>query len=86
MDNESDTHEVILHVYDLTKGMARTLAPAFLGIELEGVWHSGVVIFGSECTSGPCRLLCTGSHYLSFLLLDGKKLWDCILCRLLWRG
>mmetsp|Transcript_114988 Transcript_114988/g.199404 ORF Transcript_114988/g.199404 Transcript_114988/m.199404 type:complete len:659 (+) Transcript_114988:93-2069(+) len=41
-------HEVILHMYDLTNGMAQTLAPWLLGMELQGVWHTGVVVYGRE--------------------------------------
>jgi hypothetical protein len=34
-------HKVQLAVYDLTQGMAKQLGPALLGIEIEGVWHTG---------------------------------------------
>ncbi|KAA6397196.1 MAG: hypothetical protein EZS28_007276 [Streblomastix strix] len=39
---------VILHVYDLSKGAARTMSKLFLGGKIEGIWHSGVVAFGYE--------------------------------------
>jgi hypothetical protein len=39
---------VSLHVYDLSHGMARQLSPALLGKTIDGVWHTGVVIFGKE--------------------------------------
>lgn len=44
--------DVKLYMYDLSKGMARALAPV-LGSwlsaeEFDGVWHSGVVVFGQE--------------------------------------
>lgn len=38
--------KVQLHVYDLTGGMAKGMSKQFLGIEIEGVWHTGVVVFG----------------------------------------
>lgn len=44
--------DVKLYMYDLSKGMAKTLAPV-LGSwlsskDFDGVWHSGVVVFGQE--------------------------------------
>ena len=38
--------KVQLHVYDLTGGMAKGMSKQFLGIEIEGVWHTGVVVYG----------------------------------------
>eukprot|EP01126_Amoeba_proteus_P032960 TRINITY_DN3219_c0_g1_i19.p1 TRINITY_DN3219_c0_g1~~TRINITY_DN3219_c0_g1_i19.p1 ORF type:complete len:301 (-),score=50.60 TRINITY_DN3219_c0_g1_i19:532-1434(-) len=34
-------------------GMARQLGQSFLGIPLEGIWHTGVVVFGKEFFYGP---------------------------------
>ncbi|CAH0480436.1 unnamed protein product [Peronospora belbahrii] len=39
---------VTLHVYDLSHGMARQLSPALLGKTIDGVWHTGVFVFGQE--------------------------------------
>jgi len=39
---------VILHLYDLTKGAMSKLSPWLLQEQVEGVWHSGVVVFGKE--------------------------------------
>jgi len=39
---------VRLYVYDLTGGMARALSPQFLGRQLEGIWHTGIVVYGME--------------------------------------
>lgn len=41
-------HEVKLHVYDLSKGMARQLSLVLLGRQIEGVWHTGVLVYGQE--------------------------------------
>ncbi|KAH7935709.1 hypothetical protein HPB52_012679 [Rhipicephalus sanguineus] len=41
-------YEVLLHVYDLSKGLAKELSPALFGKELPGVWHSGIVVRGTE--------------------------------------
>jgi hypothetical protein len=40
--------EVVLHMYDLTHGMARALSLPLLGRQVEGVWHTAVVVFGTE--------------------------------------
>lgn len=34
--------------YDLTNGMAAQLAPVFLGIRVEAIWHTSVVAYGKE--------------------------------------
>lgn len=47
--SDDEMQEVFLHVYDLTNGMARVMAPMILGIDLDGIWHTGVVVFGKEC-------------------------------------
>jgi hypothetical protein len=41
-------HEVKLHVYDLSGGMARTMSQTFLGIQIDIVPHTGIVCFGKE--------------------------------------
>lgn len=40
--------EVLLHMYDLSKGQAKEMAPWVVGQELEAVWHTGTVVFGKE--------------------------------------
>jgi len=45
---EGTSQKIYLYVYDLTQGMAKSLAPMLIGRPLEGVWHSGIVAFGSE--------------------------------------
>lgn len=39
---------VTLHVYDLSQGMARQLSPAFLGRQIDGIWHTGIEVYGRE--------------------------------------
>ncbi|KAF0689095.1 Aste57867_19367 [Aphanomyces stellatus] len=39
---------VVLHVYDLTRGMARQMSMSLLGRQIEGVWHTGVFVYGQE--------------------------------------
>ncbi|VFQ69688.1 unnamed protein product [Cuscuta campestris] len=43
-----DGHKVSLHVYDLSQGLARQMSAAFLGKTIEGIWHTGVVVYGNE--------------------------------------
>lgn len=42
---------VKLHVYDLSHGLARIYAPQ-LGLDIDGVWHSGVVVHNREIWYG----------------------------------
>ncbi|KAK4849168.1 hypothetical protein QYF36_021693 [Acer negundo] len=41
-------HKVSLHVYDLSQGLARQLSMTFLGKAIEGIWHTGIVVYGTE--------------------------------------
>ncbi|KAJ8616178.1 hypothetical protein MRB53_035550 [Persea americana] len=45
---EEDGYKVSLNVYDLTQGLAGQLSATFLGKAIEGVWHTGVVVYGNE--------------------------------------
>jgi hypothetical protein len=38
----------VLHIYDLSMGLASTMSAALIGKQLEGIWHTGVVIYGRE--------------------------------------
>jgi hypothetical protein len=40
--------DVVLHLYDLSNGMAVALSEGLLGKKIEGIWHSGVVVYGYE--------------------------------------
>eukprot|EP01068_Selenidium_serpulae_P006126 Selendium_serpulae@DN4296_c0_g1_i1.p2 len=39
---------VVLKVYDISKGMAANMSQIFLGRRIEGVWHTGIVVYGNE--------------------------------------
>lgn len=39
---------VQLYLYDLSRGMAKTLSPQLVGKTIEGIWHTSVVIYGVE--------------------------------------
>ncbi|XP_015575912.2 desumoylating isopeptidase 1 [Ricinus communis] len=43
-----DGHKVTLNVYDLSQGLARQLSTTFLGKAIEGIWHTGIVVYGNE--------------------------------------
>jgi len=40
--------EVSLHLYDLSRGLATLLSPWLLHQTVEGVWHTGLVVYGKE--------------------------------------
>eukprot|EP00929_Paragymnodinium_shiwhaense_P001148 TRINITY_DN101376_c0_g1_i1.p1 TRINITY_DN101376_c0_g1~~TRINITY_DN101376_c0_g1_i1.p1 ORF type:complete len:616 (+),score=117.33 TRINITY_DN101376_c0_g1_i1:158-2005(+) len=41
-------YKVSLHLYDLSEGQAETLGPLIVGQPLDGIWHTGIVVFGKE--------------------------------------
>lgn len=45
---EVEGYKVLLNVYDLSQGLARQLSTSFLGIAIEGIWHTGIVVYGNE--------------------------------------
>ena len=46
MKNKSMSVE--LRLYDLSNGLARNLSLSLLGKYIDGIWHSGIVVFGVE--------------------------------------
>jgi hypothetical protein len=40
--------KVQVYLYDLSQGMARALSQQFLGKQIDGIWHTGVVVYGHE--------------------------------------
>ncbi|CAN6921979.1 unnamed protein product [Brassica oleracea] len=47
-DMAEEAHKVTLNVYDLSRGLARQLSASLLGKVIEGVWHTGIVVYGNE--------------------------------------
>lgn len=54
-ENQSRTHraygdamDVQLYVYDLSRGLARQFSGAFLGTQIDAVYHTAVVVGGIE--------------------------------------
>lgn len=64
--NPTDSYPVKLYIYDLSRGMARQLSPVMLGKQLDGIWHTAIVVHGKEyffvgegidnCTPGSTTL------------------------------
>ena len=42
------SNSVELYVYDLSRGLAKTMSFGFIGKQLDGIWHTGVVVFKTE--------------------------------------
>ncbi|CAK7896119.1 hypothetical protein CAAN1_12S01596 [[Candida] anglica] len=47
-DEEEQGFPVKVYVYDISRGMAAMYAPMILGINLEAIYHTSVVIYGKE--------------------------------------
>uniref|UniRef100_A0A3B3XS37 palmitoyl-protein hydrolase n=1 Tax=Poecilia mexicana TaxID=48701 RepID=A0A3B3XS37_9TELE len=48
MDKNIPRYNVQLYIYDLSRGMARSLSPIMLGKQLDGIWHTAIVAYGDE--------------------------------------
>lgn len=46
--DETGSYPVKLYIYDLSRGMARQLSPVMLGKQLDGIWHTAIVVHGKE--------------------------------------
>ncbi|KAJ7175718.1 DUF862-domain-containing protein [Mycena filopes] len=44
--------KVQLYVYDLSNGMARQLSAQLTGRQIDGIWHTSIVVFGKEVFYG----------------------------------
>ncbi|KAG5183284.1 PPPDE putative peptidase domain-containing protein [Tribonema minus] len=40
--------KVQLALYDLSRGLARSMSMALLGRQVDGIWHTGVIVYGKE--------------------------------------
>eukprot|EP00903_Cladosiphon_okamuranus_P013917 g12945.t1 len=41
-------HPVKLALYDLSRGMAKAMSMAILGKQIDGIWHTGIIVYGKE--------------------------------------
>lgn len=48
MEPEDPKYSVTLHIYDLSQGMAKNMSKMFLGKQIDGIWHTGIVVYGQE--------------------------------------
>lgn len=48
MSEEEEAFEVKVYVYDLSKGLAPILSPQILGIRLDAIYHTSIVIYNKE--------------------------------------
>lgn len=46
--DNAGNQKVLVYIYDMSKGMAQALSLPLLGKQINGVWHTGVVVFGME--------------------------------------
>lgn len=44
----TDETPVRLYIYDLSNGQAKKMSLQFLGIQVDGIWHTSVVAYGRE--------------------------------------
>jgi hypothetical protein len=61
------TRRVTLHLYDLSNGMARSMSQAIIGKQLDGIWHSGIVVFGVEYFYGGGICAAPAGHAIPHL-------------------
>ncbi|KAK3588774.1 hypothetical protein CHS0354_003010 [Potamilus streckersoni] len=45
---EEEGYDVKVYIYDVTNGLARSMSPMILGKQLDGIWHTGLVVYGQE--------------------------------------
>jgi len=43
-----DASKVSLYLYDLSQGLAKNLSQALTGTQIDGIWHTSVVVFQRE--------------------------------------
>lgn len=78
--------KVMINVYDLSQGLARQLSTTLLGKAIEGIWHTGVVVYGKEYYFGggiqhnsigqtpygkPCKVVDLGVTHVPMEVFEG---------------
>ncbi|GMM32890.1 hypothetical protein DASC09_002150 [Saccharomycopsis crataegensis] len=48
MSEEDQSFPVKLYVYDLSQGMARAMSPQIIGIQIDAIYHTSLVVHGKE--------------------------------------
>lgn len=44
----AQSYPVTVNLYDLSGGMAKQMSRAIIGKQIDGIWHTGIVVFGRE--------------------------------------
>lgn len=47
-DSEDESYSVLVYVYDLSRGMAKMYSPMILGIPIDAIYHTSVVVYSNE--------------------------------------
>ncbi|KAJ3052534.1 hypothetical protein HK097_006100 [Rhizophlyctis rosea] len=61
--SDSNGSPVKLYVYDLSQGMARMLSVQLTGRQIDGIWHTSVVVYGKEYYFGQGILVASPGPY-----------------------
>jgi len=48
MTTNNKKFKVTVNVYDLSRGFVKPLSKQILGTEIEGIWHTGIVVYDRE--------------------------------------
>lgn len=68
--------QVQLAVYDLSRGMARGMSQAILGQQIDGIWHTGIIVYGNEYYFGggiqvtPWGMFSRSNNIQAYQVLD----------------
>ena len=78
--DDGEEQKVVLRVYDLSNGMARTMSQQLLGMQVDIVPHTGVFVYGREwcaaesgCTPMQARLQRRASSLPRVPLVPGSS-------------
>jgi len=63
---DSQKTSVTLLLYDISNGMARQFSPMMVGKVIEAIYHSSIVVFGTEYYFGGG--ICTGVPKVNHLI------------------
>ncbi|XP_078317179.1 desumoylating isopeptidase 1-like isoform X2 [Crassostrea virginica] len=50
--SDQESWPVKVYIYDNSKGMVKPLSRTLLGKQIDGVWHTGIVVYGEEFNYG----------------------------------
>ena len=76
----TERNKVTILLYDISNGMASSLSPMFLGKQIEGIWHTGLVVYGNEYYygGGVCVGVPKVTIYImiNFLIFKVHTIWN----------